>query len=258
MPQVEHDEHWPAHVAFGARVAHGELGIRGVLPHTAKGEPRADCRHDHLSDPVGKAPRRDHLAGDRVGKARLAPAQEHCRVHRGYDGAAGRAQNPMGLGEERVEIAEVLEDESAHHRIERCVPEGQRLVQVVGDEADVAGSDPLSGLLQHRRREVDRRDPRARLDEPRGVPAGSASEVQHFLPSRVAERFANAWPLQGWQRVGIVIVDRRPPIVALAHPGERIMFAGHSARLPDGNLSVDHTNGGFPGGPAGTVRTTSS
>ena len=162
-------------------------------------------------------------------------------MHR--DGAAGRAQDPMGLGEECVEIPEVLEDESAHHRIERRVPERQRLVQVVGDEADVAGGDPRPGLLQHPRREVDRRGPGARLDEPRGVPAGSASQVQHVPPPRVAERFADAWLLQGLQRVGIVVVDRRPPIVAFAHPGERVTVAGHSARPSDSSPSLDHTDG---------------
>ena len=133
--------------------------------------------------------------------------------------------------EESGQIAEMFEDQPAHHRIERCVPERQRIVQVVGDEAHIAGRDPRPGLLEHARRKIDRGDAGSRLGEPHGVPAGPATEVQHLPAAHAAERLADARLLEGRQRIDVVVVDLRPPVVAVAHPRERFVGAGHGERI---------------------------
>ena len=125
----------------------------------------------------------------------------------------------MSFDEEPAEIPKVLEDQAAHHRVERRISKRQRLVQIVRDETHlVVGSLP-PGLLEHSRGEVDRRDPGPRFRQPRGVPAGPAAEVQHVDAAYVAERLAHARLLEGGQRIGVVVVDVRPPVVTVAHAG---------------------------------------
>ena len=59
-------------------------------------------------------------------------------MHRGYHRAGRRPQHPMSFDEEPAEIPKVLEDQAAHHRVERRISKRQWLVQIVGDEAHLA------------------------------------------------------------------------------------------------------------------------
>ena len=55
------------------------------------------------------------------------------------------------------------------------------------------------------------------------MPAGPAAEVDHPAATHVAERRADMRLLQGRQRIAVVVVDGRPPVVPVAHAGQGIV-----------------------------------
>ena len=138
-------------------------------------------------------------------------------MHRGHHRVPVRPQHATHFGEERSRIPQVLEDQTAHHGIEPRVAERQRIMQVVNHETRAPGWDLAARRCEHSRREVDRGDAGSGRGQPGGVPAGPAAEIQHVTAADVAERLADARFLQGRQRIGVMVVNVRPPVVAGAH-----------------------------------------
>ncbi len=145
----------------------------------------------------------------------------------------------MRFQEESARIADVLQHQAAHHRVERSVFKGQRFMQVMDDEVHVRVRYLPPGPSEHLVREVHPRDAGARCGEPRGVPTGAAAQVQHVEMADVTERLADVRFLQRRQRIVVVIVDARPTVVTGAHTGQRIIVgehaSSHSEPVPGGS-----------------------
>ena len=145
----------------------------------------------------------------------------------------------MRFHEESARIADVLEHQPAHHRIERGVFKGERFMQVVEDDPHLRARDLTPGPFEHPVREVHRRDAGACFGEPGGVPAGAAAEVQHVEMADFTERVPDVRFLQRLEWIVVVIVDARPAVVTGAHTGERVTFGGHASSQSD-RVQVGH------------------
>ena len=110
-----------------------------------------------------------------------------------------RPQHATHLDEESVEVTKMLEDQTAHRRIERRIAERQRLMHIVDHEAHVRGGYLATRPFEHVLGEIHCRDPGTRFSHPGGVPAGPATEIQHVAAAYAAERL-----LESRQRIGVV------------------------------------------------------
>jgi hypothetical protein len=187
-----------------------------VLRDRLQLESRSQRRHQDPAEWMVQAARPHLFPGLRVHEGRLGALQEHRRVHGGDDGAPPGPQHAERLREEALQIAEVLQHQTAHHAVERSSRERQGLSKVVDDEAHGPGSRLSLCLCEHAGREVDRGDLGPLRCQPQRVSAGPTPEVEHLEPGHVTERLAQDRLLQRDEGVPIVIVDPGPAVVPAA------------------------------------------
>jgi len=162
------------------------------------------------------------LAGRGIGEAGLRAAQEHCRMHSRHHGTTPRFPNAMHFSEEPVQLAEMFQNQSRYHQVERAGREGQRFVQIVGDEIDGLRARLAARFRQHAIRKIDCCDRCTGRRQPNGMPPRAAAQVKDCKSPHVADSCSNHWLFECLQGICVMIVDRGPPVISAAYGGHVI------------------------------------
>src|SRR5438309_1543723 len=180
-----------------------------------------------------------------VDKARLNSAQHQSWMEAGDQYEPIRTTHAAAFRKEPRQVADVIEHETCENAMKRAIRKWQSLCQIVRDEPNAIPARLATRLDHHPLAEVHRRDPRASRSQADRMPACSAPEIDDVRPANVTEQVGEISLFQHDERIGLVVVDLGPAVIAflrrerldrLARFDPRITFQApgpHPSLIPD-------------------------
>jgi hypothetical protein len=144
-------------------------------------------------------------------------------MHSRNYGSAVRPQNPVRFGKEQPKIPNMFQNQAADDEVEFSITKRQRLVQVMYDKTNRRRVHLFVSFRQHPCREIHGRHLCPRRRKPKSVPSRAATKIQHRSAMHVSSSSLHVGFFQRRKRVGVVIVNRRPAIIA-ASDGRKAIF----------------------------------
>jgi hypothetical protein len=211
--QSHQEQKWPADVLRRPRRPAGQLVVGGMFTQVVEDEPGPDGGYDIIADLVRDAFRPGFAARGRVREPGLDAPEHQGRVHVRDDRKPAGPQDAPRLAEHARQVADVVQHQPTDDAVEMPVRERQRVVKVVAQKRDSGRAWFGARLVEHLNGEVDRGDGGTRGRERQAVTTGAAPEVEQAQPADVTEQASDERLLEGHERVGVGVVNRRPAVV---------------------------------------------
>src|SRR5712692_5767008 len=200
-----------------------------MLAHVFERQPAADSAHHVIGDLVRVAGGTNFAAGGGDDEARLNALQHEGGMKDGDEHESVAATHAPALREERGDVTDVVEHETAQHAIEATVGKGQPSRQIVGDELDPLPARLAAGPGHHPVTEIQSGDPRSEGGQTEGMAARATSEIRDREITNISKEGRQVLLLEQDERVVFRIVDVRPAVVTL--------FGGQMLDRPIGSQS---------------------
>jgi hypothetical protein len=145
-------------------------------------------------------------------------------VHHGYHHPPTGFHHPLHLCKQQIQIGDVIEHQGTHNQIESPRSEGETRSQIVLSKTDIRRACLRPRPIQHPLRKINRRDLRPRLLQLDTVPPRSTPDIKDRQAIHGADQWRHEPRFQHHQRIILLIVDRRPPVVAILRGQMNLIF----------------------------------